>query len=223
MKTSHAVSALPLSALHQLISKPEPTIPHLNESPTSTVHVVNLVFPSRPKNIHPEGFGYLIPRPPSGYTNPSTTPGILGTVFDSCSLHAQDLPHTNDYYNKASHTKLTVMTGGPYLPFPPHHLRSSEVGADSEPMPPFIRSLVRELQIQLGHELPEPIYWRIWNNEDCIPTLMPGHLDRMQEMTKLLTDLDGWSGRLAVVGAGVGGVSVGDCVEAGRRVGRDWV
>jgi len=52
---------------------------------------------------------------------------------------------------------------------------------------------------------------------------MPGHLDRMQEMKKLLTGPDGWGGRLAVVGAGVGGVSVGDCVEAGRRVGRDWV
>jgi len=115
------------------------------------------------------------------------------------------------------------MTGGPYLPFPPHHLRSSKVGAESDPMPPFIRSLVKELQIQLGHDLPEPIYWRISNNEDCIPTLMPGHLDRMQEMKELLTGLGGWGGRLAVVGAGVGGVSVGDCVEAGRRVGRDWV
>lgn len=32
----------------------------------------------------------------------------------------------------------------------------------------------------------------------------------------------GWNSRLAVVGAGVGGVSVGDCVEAGRQVGREW-
>ena len=111
------------------------------------------------------------------------------------------------------------MTGGPYTP---HRLRSSEVGADPVSMPPFIRSLVRELQIQLGHELPEPIYWRIWHNEDCIPTLTPGHLDRMQEMKTFLMG-GGWGGRLAVVGAGVGGVSVGDCVEAGRRVGRDWV
>jgi oxygen-dependent protoporphyrinogen oxidase len=111
------------------------------------------------------------------------------------------------------------MTGGPY---PPHHVSSSEIGANPDPIPPFIRSLVKELQIQLGHELPEPIYWRIWNNEDCIPTLMPGHLERMEEMKTFLTG-SGWGGRLAVVGAGVGGVSVGDCVEAGRRVGRDWV
>jgi oxygen-dependent protoporphyrinogen oxidase len=222
--TSHAVSALPLPILHQLTSKPD-SIPHLNENPTSTVHVVNLVFPSPPKAIHPEGFGYLVPRPPSGYPDPSTTsaPGILGTVFDSCSLHAQDLPHTNDYYNKASHTKLTVMTGGPYptLPLPPH-LSSSELFADPGPIPPYIRSLIDTLQIQLGRELPEPIYWRIWNNEDCIPTLTPGHLDRMQEMKKVLTG-GGWGRKLAVVGAGVGDVSVGDCVEAGRRVGRDWV
>ena len=113
------------------------------------------------------------------------------------------------------------MAGGPYPTLPlPHHISSAQVRAD--PMPPFIRSLLEELQTQLGRELPEPIYWRIWNNGDCIPTLTPGHLDRMQEMKKFLTG-GKWGRRLAVIGAGVGGVSVGDCIEAGRRVGRDWL
>ncbi|KIM37477.1 hypothetical protein M413DRAFT_77077 [Hebeloma cylindrosporum] len=227
LRTSHAVSALPLPVLHKLVSKsPSFDIPHLTQNPTSTVHVVNLIFPTAPKNIHPEGFGYLIPRPPSGYPDPSTTTntGILGTVFDSCSLHAQDLPHTTDYYNKASHTKLTVMTGGPYPTLPlPSQFSSSEGGADPVHIPAFIRSLLEALKVQLGRELPDPIYWRIWNNEECIPTLMPGHLDRMQDLKTFLMSSGGWGGRLAVVGAGVGGVSVGDCVEAGRRVGRDWV
>jgi oxygen-dependent protoporphyrinogen oxidase len=31
-----------------------------------------------------------------------------------------------------------------------------------------------------------------------------------------------WEGRLAVIGSGVGGVSVGDCVRAGREVGQHW-
>lgn len=33
---------------------------------------------------------------------------------------------------------------------------------------------------------------------------------------------DEWCGRLDVVGAGVGGVSVPDCIEQGRRVGLRW-
>lgn len=49
---------------------------------------------------------------------------------------------------------------------------------------------------------------------------MPGHLERIEEMRNVLKDL--WEGRLEVIGAGVGGVSVGDCVEAGKRVGENW-
>ena len=93
-------------------------------------------------------------------------------------------------------------------------------------MPAFIRALVNALKVHLGRELPEPVYWRIRNNEACIPTLTPGHLDRMQEMKTHLMGAHkpgGWGGRLAVIGAGVGGVSVGDCIEAGRRVGREWL
>lgn len=185
------------------------------------------MFAAPPKDIHPEGFGYLIPRPPGGY--PSTfdpsSPGVLGTVFDSCSLHAQDSPATKDYYNNASHTKLTMMTGGPYpKPSLPPHLSSLE----TKEMPPLVRSLLEQLEVQLGRALPNPVYWRIWNNEACIPTLLPGHLDRMEELKRALgmSQTPGthlvWGSRLAVVGAGVGGVSVGDCIEAGRRVGRDW-
>jgi oxygen-dependent protoporphyrinogen oxidase len=50
---------------------------------------------------------------------------------------------------------------------------------------------------------------------------MPGHLERMAELQEVLGG-GPWEGRMEVVGAGVGGVSVGDCVEAGRRVGMGW-
>ncbi|KAF9564531.1 protoporphyrinogen oxidase [Agrocybe pediades] len=214
LRASHVVSALPLPILHNLVS-----LPHLTANPPSTVRVVNFVFAAPPKDIHPEGFGYLIPRPPAGYPH-SPSPGILGTVFDSCSLHTQDLPQTegSHYYNNAPYTKLTMMTGGPYPQPPlPEQLCSSESSGNT---PDFVRSLLDELRIQLGKDLPEPVYWRIWNNEACIPTLLPGHLERMEELKAVLTS--DWDSRLAVVGAGVGGVSVGDCIEAGRRVGREW-
>ena len=69
--------------------------------------------------------------------------------------------------------------------------------------------------------LPEPLLARVHHHRDCIPTLMPGHLERMAELQEVLGGRP-WEGRMEVVGAGVGGVSIGDCVEAGRRVGMGW-
>ncbi|KAF8178232.1 protoporphyrinogen oxidase [Pholiota molesta] len=224
LQVTHVASALPLPALERILdSRPHPKIPNLAANPSTSVNVVNLVFPCPPSHIHPEGFGYLIPRPPEGYsTTPS--PGVLGVVFDSCSLHEQDTPRTDDYFTQSPFTKLTIMTGGPYtsLPLPPH--TSSTSSTDN---PPFIRALLDELQVQLCASLkgniPDPIYWRIWENKNCIPTLLPGHRERITEMQSMLRDeKDGWGGRLAVIGAGVGGVSVGDCVEAGRKVAAEW-
>jgi protoporphyrinogen/coproporphyrinogen III oxidase len=31
-----------------------------------------------------------------------------------------------------------------------------------------------------------------------------------------------WNGRMEVIGAGVGGVSIADCIEQGRNVGKNW-
>jgi len=147
-------------------------------------------------------------------------PGILGTVFDSCSLHEQDLPATKDYFNKARYTKLTMMTGGPY-PLSPNALPAKLSSADNEVTPPFMRSLLDQLQIQLGRRVPDPVCWRIRKNEACIPTLLPDHLKRMEKMNAILQN-EPWAGRLEVIGAGVGGVSVPDCIEAGRQVGKQW-
>lgn len=208
-----------------------PPIPHLTENTASTVHVINLVFPCPPEHILPEGFGYLIPRPPTGYPDPSDKPSsnMLGVVFDSCSLHEQDPSIKSDLHPQGNLTKVTIMTGGPY-PIPTTLPLFSDTDYNRQP-PEFILSLVNQLSSHLGRKMPLPIYWRLWNNEACIPTLRPGHLDRMEEVRSVLqapshhgSSLNhlGWDGRLAIVGAGVGGVSVGDCVEAGRRVGREW-
>ncbi|KAF8810047.1 protoporphyrinogen oxidase [Phlegmacium glaucopus] len=238
LETSHVVSALPLPILHKIASQPKssdsvvnlPPIPHLTENTASSVQVVNLVFPCPPERILPEGFGYLIPRPLTGYLDPSdkSSSNMLGTVFDSCSLHEQDPSIKSDSHSQGNLTKVTIMTGGPYpIPTLPHFNDTDR----NRPPPDFILSLVDQLSNHLGRTMPLPIYWRLWNNEACIPTLRPGHLDRMEEVKSVLqapshnlssSNHLGWDGRLAIVGAGVGGVSVGDCVEAGRRVGREW-
>ncbi|EAU86166.1 protoporphyrinogen oxidase [Coprinopsis cinerea okayama7 len=232
VEASHVVSALPTPILHSILSPTLATtevnkVGSLTANSTSSVHVVNIVFPGPPCSIHPAGFGYLIPRPPTGY--PSTSPeptnlGILGTVFDSCSLADQDTEARNPHaYHTAKFTKLTVMIGGPYpLPQLPPYLSSTEVpqGVDrkTNSLPQYMQTVLEQLAAHLGHWLPTPLYWRIVPNENCIPTLSPGHLERVDELQGYLDERLG--GRLQVVGAGIGGVSLGDCVEAGRTVAR---
>ncbi|KAJ7598914.1 hypothetical protein C8J56DRAFT_915358 [Mycena floridula] len=126
-------------------------------------------------------------------SNEANLSGIIGTVFDSCALEKQDTD-ANDFF------KLTVMT---------------------KVENPEIRDLLQNLSRHLDYQLEEPVYTRITRNVACIPVPTPGHLERMAEM-KTIAESDPWRGRIQIVGAGVGGVSVGDCVEAGRQVGHNW-
>ncbi|KAG6910075.1 hypothetical protein DXG01_013528 [Tephrocybe rancida] len=211
LRPSHVVSALPLPLLDTLLS---PTsyarpLPHLTANPTSSVTVLSLVFAVPPNTLHPPGFGYLVPRPSGGYPEPTDIPdrlSVLGTVFDSCAL-----PFASN--SEGEYTKLTVMLGGPYpAPLPDN---------DDELRSRVLAHLTESLQMPL----PSPVASRVWHHVDCIPTPAVGHIARLAELRQVLEEKEGrgaWRGRLEVVGAGVGGVSVGDCVEAGRRVGRGW-
>lgn len=194
---THVVSTLPLPVFKNLLP-PSTPLPHLEANPYSSVTVVNLVFSSCPSErpLHPPGFGYLIPRPMSGYD--ATNPGILGTVFDSSALSRQD---------RGGFTKLTVMLGGP------HPLTESHTS---------LPVIMKHLSSHLSRALPDPLLVRVHSQASCIPTLTVGHLERMGELKAVLAGAP-WEGRLEVVGSGVGGVSVGDCVEAGKRVGKGWV
>ncbi|KAF9027003.1 FAD/NAD(P)-binding domain-containing protein [Hymenopellis radicata] len=173
---THVVSTIPLPSLHHLL----PNIPHLTANPSSTVTVINFVFPVPSSSIHPPGFGYLIPRPLEGYT--SSSPGFS--------------------FASANFTKLTVMLGGPY------------------PSTADVCDVLKHLESHLGKPLPEPVLTRVNRHVDCIPTPTPGHLERVTEIRKALKEQ--WGGRFEVAGAGVDGVSLVDCVESGRNVGKSW-
>ena len=192
------MSTLPLSRLQSLLTPATP-LPHLTANTYTSVTVVNLVFPRPPASsppLHPDGFGYLVPRSPDGYSRGSNRLGILGCVFDSSSTAAQDTGRDV--------VKMTVMLGGPH------------------PRPQFsIPDVLSELSIHLGRPLPEPLLARVHHNEHCIPLLSVGHQQRMEELRHVLAN-EPWTGRMEVIGAGVGGVSVGDCIEAGRCVGKAW-
>ncbi|EPT02148.1 hypothetical protein FOMPIDRAFT_1144080 [Fomitopsis schrenkii] len=209
---THIVSALPLPTLDTLVhssSSALPPLPHLTAEPTSTVTVVNLLFPGPPTALHPPGFGYLIPRPSSYADSERENPlGVLGTVFDSCALPTQDAG--------APVTKLTMMLGGPY-----YAARPALVSSITDPE--FMRRLLDTLAHHLGTPracIPEPLLVRVRTHADCIPTPTPGHETRVTQLREAAKER--WGEEAEVIGAGVGGVSVPACVEAGRLVGRNW-
>lgn len=190
LRATHIVSAVPLPNLKGLLS-PKMPLPHLTANPYSSVTAVNLVFLASPGHaLHPVGFGYLVPRASSEHEENV----ILGCVFDSSSMSAQEAPWS------AGIVKMTAMLRKPLTSIP---------------------RLVEMLSEQLGVRLPDPLIVKVHDNAHCIPLLRVGHLQRMQELSDVLRG-EPWRGKLEVIGAGVGGVSVGDCVEAGRRAGRSW-
>ena len=172
-------------------------LPHLLANPHSTVTVLNLVFaaPPAPRELHPPGFGYLVPRPEEGGESAS---GLLGVVFDTASLPGQD---------EGRFIKMSAMLGGPYA--------SSSSSSSSA----LLASALPLISAQLGgaDPLPEPVHYAVHRNVECIPTYLVGHTARMKELRRALRER--WGGRLKVVGAGVGGVSIADCVKAGRQAG----
>ncbi|KAG8835351.1 oxygen-dependent protoporphyrinogen oxidase [Serendipita sp. 399] len=188
---SHLISTLPLSALGNLVQSAQP-LPHLNFNPSSTVLVINLVFGCAREDLHPNGFGYLKPRPLNGYDE--TGSGILGTVFDSCALSDQDTPGSKPV------TKLTVMCGGPYS-----HA-TSNLSVDR---------VLDELFVHLGRPRIDPIHVEVHEQRDCIPLPLVGHLERMNQLKHVLSG-EPWNGKLQVIGAGVNGAGIADCVHAAR-------
>ncbi|TFK49014.1 Protoporphyrinogen oxidase [Heliocybe sulcata] len=204
LKPSHVVAALPLPQL--AVIPPSSPLPHLTANPASSVTVMNIVFPPSSQSIHPPGFGYLIPRPQPPFEYDGTQPGILGTVFDSCSVGAQDIPLQSSTSASERFTKVTVMLGGPYKLTPEHT---------------SVPTVLRHLSSHLSTTLPDPVLVRVHHHRDCIPTPTLGHLERMEELRRVLAS-GPWNGRFEVIGAGVTGVSLGECVEAGRKVGSNW-
>lgn len=220
-------------------NKSSPAFPHLPEVPHSSVTVLNLVFPNNLPNsstaaepsttpLHPPGFGYLIPRPEHGYDGalasesqpgreggggeeePAPEPelGLLGVVFDTASLPEQD--HDNENHaDAAKFTKLTAMLGGPYLTA--REEPSSSPLSDTQ----LVGAVLRRISSHLGHVLPPPVHYAVHRNAESIPTYLVGHTGRMRELRGALQER--WGGRMKVIGAGIDGVSVSDCVKAGRQ------
>ncbi|KAI0045010.1 Protoporphyrinogen oxidase [Auriscalpium vulgare] len=218
LSATHIISALPLPALSAILPPNKP-LPHLLTNPFSTVTVMNLVFPTARLTapLHPPGFGYLIPRPEGGYPDTPGAVGMLGVVFDTASLADQDYALGAESGNsdkpypatdQPKFVKLTAMLGGPYPTQTPPP--SDEA---------LLASVLPQVAAQLQTELPTPSFYRVHRNAQSIPTYLVGHVERMADLRAVLKEQ--WGGRLMVIGAGVGGVSVSDCVRAGREAARE--
>ncbi|KAF7360551.1 Protoporphyrinogen oxidase [Mycena venus] len=139
-------------------------------------------------------------------TNPASSVTAINLVFPGTKIFPRGFGDT--LAPGEGITKVTVMMGGP------HRLREGDTA---------LPVVLAHLQYHLNRRapLPTPLVTRTWQHKECIPTPLPGHLERMKKLKEAL-DGQGWEGRMEVVGAGVRGVSLGDCVESGRGVGSRW-
>ncbi|WWC64818.1 protoporphyrinogen oxidase [Kwoniella dejecticola CBS 10117] len=206
-ETDHIISSISPSKLHSLLqsSSRNPAeaqaqaLPHLKANPYTSVGVVNLVYPIASSKLHPEGFGYLIPRPSEGNTA-SNPHGVLGVIFDSTAV-----PLSEDLKGV---TKITIMMGGPYwssykptlqIPNTSEELISNSIN-HLETVFPILKEKGIKPILKMGRV-----------NYDCIPTYTPGHGGRMRELHHAIKEGE-WGGRLSLVGNGYGGVGLNDCV-----------
>ena len=196
ISTSHVISSLAPPNLASIIS--DLTFP---TSPRTSVGVVSLVFPVPPFQIHPDGFGYLIPRPSDPSFNPS---GILGVVFDSTALPGLD--------SIQGVTKLTIMMGGPYWSSYHPTIPRPASGDDLVPLAlehvrtvfPSIRDIEPALVLSSLHK-------------DCIPTYTTGHAARTRSLHQEIVGSP-WNGKLSLVGNAFAGVGVNDCVWSAEQM-----
>ncbi|KAK3808601.1 MAG: protoporphyrinogen oxidase [Benniella sp.] len=214
IQVNTVISALPSSKLYPLL----PVGHHeLNHNPSVTVAVVNLVYNADNARLASPGFGYLIPRSENSAVKHQ---GLLGVVFDSCAIPAQDQGPSRD------HTlKLTAMIGGHMFDEVVTHPQPSTSQSDdavqhgskrNEELVSFFKNVAtdavkKHLQIDVPPELV-----KVHIQRNCIPQYLVGHLQRMQTLDQSLRKE--YDGLLAVTGASYLGVSVNDCIKNAREV-----
>ena len=224
------VSALAPETLNKLHrTKGQRLIPSI---PSVTVMTVNLYY--RTPNLHPPGFGYLIPSATSFEQNPERA---LGAVFDTAySPSPADLDRSNwmsDYADalKAARDKGHLVNINDFawynLPDKPNmqddvKVRGTKLTVmlgghnwDGWPAYPdeqeglaLAKSVVKR---HLGIE-EEPEVWQVNIQKDCIPQYTVGHEQRLKTAHNNLQRE--YKGKLRVAGNWMSGVGVNDCLRS---------
>ncbi|KAK0262283.1 hypothetical protein B0A54_05230 [Friedmanniomyces endolithicus] len=231
----HVISALSPSHLNEVAKDPTadsnvaslvPTIP------TVSVMTVNLYY--RTPDLHPPGFGYLIPQATPFESNPERA---LGVVFDSAySPSSKDLDLANWQVTDTQLLQKARENG--------QLINVNDFAWYNMPDRPNTQDDVKErgtkLTVMLGghwwNEWPsfpdeqqglalaksvlqrhlniteEPEAYQVNVQQDCIPQYTVGHEDRLRKAhNKLWSD---YKGRLRVAGNWMSGVGVNDCLRS---------
>jgi protoporphyrinogen/coproporphyrinogen III oxidase len=189
---SHVISTMPLAKLFPLLPHFPPEL-GASFPPAVTVGVVNLYYPPESFTMPIQGFGYLIPKTE---VNPEDALGVL---------FASNFAGSQDQGRYAQGTKLTVMMGG-------HYWRDRRSYPSDDDLLVAAKAVVaRDLGITI-----EPEVTLVNLQRDCIPQYEVGHWRRVEKLKEYL-DWTFGKDRVFVVGAGVDGVGIGDCVLYARK------
>ena len=231
---THAISALSpehLSALHS--KEGQRLIPSI---PAVTVMTVNLYY--RTPDLHPPGFGYLIPSAVPFENNPERA---LGVVFDTAySPSPADLNTANWMDNYTDAVKQTREQGRPvhindfaWYNMPEKANMQDEVEArgtkltvmlgghhwDGWPAYPDEQEGLALAKAVVERHLgikEEPEVWKVNVQKDCIPQYTVRHEQRLEKAHRSLQRE--YKGRLRVAGNWMWGVGVNDCVRSAWEV-----
>jgi len=198
---NYAISTLAPAHLSKITSN-RSLSSSLDAIPAVTVMTVVMYF--RTPNLHPDGFGYLIPLATPFDQNPERA---LGVVFDTSyspppnseGVQGMEGPAQDDVHTRG--TKLTVMLGGHYWADWPVY-PSEEEGLE------MARAVVRR---HLGIT-EEPAAHLVTLQKDCIPQYTVGHEQRLTNIRAQL--LKQYKGKLRVAGNWARGVGVNDCLRS---------
>lgn len=230
---THAISALSPYHLNLITNKSTPgatsLVPHI---PAVTVMTVNLYF--RTPDLHPPGFGYVIPQATPFENNPERA---LGVVFDTAySPSPSDLDFTNWLITDADQLKqareqgqLINVNDFAWYNMPDRPNTQDDVKArgtkltvmlgghwwngwpafpDEQEGLALARSVVeRHLGIT-----EEPEAWSVNMQKDCIPQYTVGHEQRLKTAHNNIWRE--YKGKLRVAGSWMSGVGVNDCLRS---------
>jgi oxygen-dependent protoporphyrinogen oxidase len=203
---NHVISTLSPDKTSQAAASMNRALLDLPICPSPTVMTVNLYY--RTPELHPPGFGYLIPLGTPIDQNPERA---LGITFDGA--YAPSSPDDTDFVGPMQDTvskrgtKVTVMLGGHYWDDWATH-PTNEEGLQ------MAQSIMKR---HLG-VTEKPAAHSVNLNYNCIPQYTVGFEDRVRKFHHELSQ--GYSGRLRVAGNWVRGVGVNDCIRSAWEVAR---
>ncbi|KAK3669627.1 oxygen-dependent protoporphyrinogen oxidase [Recurvomyces mirabilis] len=231
---THVISALSPGHLNQVARKLEDTattilVPSI---PTVTVMTVNLYF--RTPDLHPPGFGYLIPQATPFENNPERA---LGVVFDTAySPSPKDLDLNNWQVNDVDQLKqareqgqLINVNDFAWYNMPHQPNKQDDVpergtkltvmlgghwwnGWPSFPDEKEGLALARSVLQRHLNISEEPEAWQVNIQKDCIPQYTVGHESRLKSAHNNIWRE--YKGRLRVAGNWMAGVGVNDCLRS---------